>query len=231
MKFYTLLRNNQEFGSFTYEELLAKKLKKLDLIWVEGESVVWKYPSEINELKKHVQEAEPTSGTVVNSRKEKQIVFFRRNRRQGLSFVDTVQQESAHFLPDAYLSDIPAGYEFLLGASGTELIDDNIPEEYTEKIIPENRPEEKVKHDYNYTVLGTSQVIDTREGIAGSVFFESSVDLPVSYKSKRMMPVQEAETEQPEVAKKKTRQKKKKRSVKLPVLIMIITSAFMHLRL
>ncbi len=217
MKIYTLLRDNQEFGSFTYEELLQKKLKKMDLLWIEGESIVWKYPSEMKEFKHLVREADLTEGTIVNTRKEKQINYFRWKTKRQLSPVEAIQMQEA--LPDAYLSDIPAGYEFLLGRTGAT--------EITEGIIYESLSEEQEQPvDYDYTVLGTTQVIDTREGIAGPVFFESTIDLPLSYKSKIVSNNGEAEKD----ARSGIVMTKRKGAIKLPVLIMIITSAFMHLR-
>ncbi len=218
MKIYTLLRDNQEFGSFTYEELLKKKLKKMDLLWIKGESIIWKYPSEIKEFRNYVQEAESTEATIVNSRKEKQINYFRWKQAKALSPIEEIQLQEV--MPDAFLSDVPAGYEFLLTRKQQEA-------EIAEGIIYESlsKIEEEPK-DYNYKVLGTSQVIDTREGVADSVFFESTIDLPIRYKRKEAS----EKKEEAGAVRKKTRQKKKG-SIKLPALLMIVTSAFMHLRL
>lgn len=48
---YRLLRNNKESGPFSFDELVQMGLKPYDLIWVDGKSAGWRYPSEINELK------------------------------------------------------------------------------------------------------------------------------------------------------------------------------------
>lgn len=50
-KVYLLLRNNQQTGPHSLEELLQAGLKPMDLIWVEGKSFGWSYPSEIEALK------------------------------------------------------------------------------------------------------------------------------------------------------------------------------------
>lgn len=50
-KVYRLLRNNQEMGPYTLEELLQKELKPHDLIWMEGKSAAWAYPYELEALK------------------------------------------------------------------------------------------------------------------------------------------------------------------------------------
>jgi hypothetical protein len=50
-KVYLLLRNNNRTGPYTIDELLQQQLTDLDLVWVEGISHVWSYPSELTELK------------------------------------------------------------------------------------------------------------------------------------------------------------------------------------
>ncbi|HVK96930.1 MAG TPA: hypothetical protein VM368_03890 [Flavisolibacter sp.] len=51
MKSYLLLRDNSESGPYTLQELKKQNLHVLDLIWIEGESTSWAYPTEIPELK------------------------------------------------------------------------------------------------------------------------------------------------------------------------------------
>lgn len=51
---YILLRDHKESGSLSNEELLEIGLKETDLIWVEGQSMDWRSPREIPELKKLV---------------------------------------------------------------------------------------------------------------------------------------------------------------------------------
>jgi hypothetical protein len=56
-KVYLLLRNNQQTGPYSLEELTNLPLKPFDLIWVEGKSFGWSYPGEIESLKPYVAEA------------------------------------------------------------------------------------------------------------------------------------------------------------------------------
>ena len=51
MNKYLLLRDNKQTGPYTVEELAAHGLKAYDLVWLEGKSAAWRYPSEIAELK------------------------------------------------------------------------------------------------------------------------------------------------------------------------------------
>lgn len=51
MNQYLLLRDNKQTGPYSVEELLKKGLKPYDLVWLDGRSAAWRYPSEIAELK------------------------------------------------------------------------------------------------------------------------------------------------------------------------------------
>lgn len=51
MTMYSLLRNNKQSGPYSLDELTTMGLKAYDLVWVEGKSAAWRYPSEIEELK------------------------------------------------------------------------------------------------------------------------------------------------------------------------------------
>jgi hypothetical protein len=55
-KVYLLLRNNKQTGPYSLEELLQLNLKPFDLVWMEGRSAAWQYPSEIPSLKPYVPE-------------------------------------------------------------------------------------------------------------------------------------------------------------------------------
>jgi hypothetical protein len=54
-KIYRILRDNKEKGPFSLEELLELNLKSFDLIWIEGRSAGWRYPSEIESLKPYLE--------------------------------------------------------------------------------------------------------------------------------------------------------------------------------
>ncbi|MGI8597842.1 MAG: hypothetical protein ACR2KB_01175 [Chitinophagaceae bacterium] len=55
-KVFLLLRDNKQLGPFTIDELLQHKLTTDDLIWVEGYSLAWSHPSELDLLKLSVAE-------------------------------------------------------------------------------------------------------------------------------------------------------------------------------
>lgn len=58
MSSYLLLRNNKESGPYSLPELLNFGLKAYDLVWVNGKSAAWRYPSELDELRQHAPQVE-----------------------------------------------------------------------------------------------------------------------------------------------------------------------------
>jgi hypothetical protein len=48
---YLLLRNNKQSGPYSLDDLKSMGLKAYDLVWLEGKSAAWRYPSELEELK------------------------------------------------------------------------------------------------------------------------------------------------------------------------------------
>ena len=75
-KVYLLLRNNQQTGPHTFEELLQLQLKPHDLIWIEGKSYGWRYPAEVESLKPYFaspiaseREQEPTPQKSIQANK------------------------------------------------------------------------------------------------------------------------------------------------------------------
>ena len=51
MNRYLLLRDNKQTGPYSVTELIQKGIKAYDLVWLDGKSAAWRYPSEIEELK------------------------------------------------------------------------------------------------------------------------------------------------------------------------------------
>ena len=51
MNKYLLLRDNKQSGPYSVPELIEIGIKPYDLVWLDGKSVAWRYPSEIEELK------------------------------------------------------------------------------------------------------------------------------------------------------------------------------------
>jgi hypothetical protein len=58
MNKYLLLRNNKQSGPYTVPEIIAMGIKPYDLVWLEGKSAAWRYPSEIDELKAYAPAVE-----------------------------------------------------------------------------------------------------------------------------------------------------------------------------
>lgn len=62
-KVYLLLRDNKQSGPYSLEELLQLHPRPFDLIWIEGRSCGWSYPSEIEALRPYVPAAAITQST------------------------------------------------------------------------------------------------------------------------------------------------------------------------
>lgn len=162
MKTYLLLRNNKQTGPYTATCLLQMDLQEFDLIWTEGESITWKYPSEMAEFRKAAPKAGFTEATLVNSRKEKQIRYFDAHiaemeyKKVNIEYI----QE-----PDAVLCDVAPGYEYLVRAQNFRL---PVYDLDNEAATTNDAQQEAVDTanailNHSYKVLGAEQIIDTPE--------------------------------------------------------------------
>lgn len=182
MKNYLLLRDNHQSGPYTAENLKKMTLKKFDLIWIEGESFIWKYPSEIKELQRFAPQAELTEATKINSLKEKQMLYFQQCIHEmgyktiPMSLIDQ---------PDAILNDIPAGFEYMIKAQNAARANAAKWQDETEALISEetvSEPGQMPEHSFDYTVLGEAQIVDTPEVAANVDAFTTTIEMPVRYK-------------------------------------------------
>ena len=110
-KVYLLLRNNQQAGPYTLEELLAIGVKQTDLIWVEGKSAAWRYPGEIKELQtstptssfENKTQAEVINRTVAPSEKKESVTVGNKKIFVSLPFQARKQVEQQPLSPEALL--------------------------------------------------------------------------------------------------------------------------------
>src|SRR6188474_2130847 len=58
MDTYLLLRSNKQSGPYSLQQLVNFGLKPYDLVWVEGKSAAWRYPSEVDLLKNYAPATE-----------------------------------------------------------------------------------------------------------------------------------------------------------------------------
>lgn len=93
MATYLLLRNNKESGPLSFDELIKIGLKPYDLVWVNGRSAAWRYPSEIKELVPYapVVEEQPYDR------------FYQKSTEQSKEF--TKEQSSANKTIDFFQSE------------------------------------------------------------------------------------------------------------------------------
>jgi len=81
MIYYRLLRDNKETGPYSEEEMIAKGFKPYDLLWAEGRSAGWQYPSEINAFKKYapIVEEQPYDRFYKKQPQQKSILTEEKN--------------------------------------------------------------------------------------------------------------------------------------------------------
>lgn len=89
MNKYLLLRDNKQTGPYSVEELISKGLKPYDLVWLDGKSAAWRYPSEIEELKAFAPAVEEQPYDRFYKKKTNQQAATQQ------SFNNTAQQEAA----------------------------------------------------------------------------------------------------------------------------------------
>ncbi|HRN57171.1 MAG TPA: hypothetical protein PLL71_12000 [Agriterribacter sp.] len=158
MKTYQLLRNNKQMGYYTKTCLLQIGLQPLDLLWIEGESITWKYPSELEEFSAYMLPVDVTEATIVHDRKEKQILYFDSHMAE-MDYkkvnIEYIQE------PDAVLCDVAPGYEYLVRAQSLRL---PAEEATAEEIAGQEAVDaaQAILH-HAYPVMGEGQIIDTPE--------------------------------------------------------------------
>ncbi|MFT3946531.1 MAG: hypothetical protein QM763_06105 [Agriterribacter sp.] len=161
MKMYQLLRNNVESGPYTVDGLKQMRLEKLDLIWIKDESITWKYPSELHELRQFAPKAELTRATIVNNAKEKQIRYFKEYnissdyKKMNISYINE---------PDAFASDIPEGYEYLVAADNANKYGGTMA--ISGDAVCDVQPDSNNAEVMEYNVLGEKQKVETAEMVA-----------------------------------------------------------------
>ena len=107
MATYLLLRDNKESGPHTLDNLVKLGFKSYDLVWIEGRSAAWRYPSEIEELKPYapVAEEQPFDRFYKKATEEKKEVPFtpqqqipvqEKNQQQ---YAPTPREEEIKFTP------------------------------------------------------------------------------------------------------------------------------------
>jgi len=99
MATYLLLRDNKESGPFSMNDLLNVGLKPYDLVWVQGKSAAWRYPSEVEELKPYapVIEEQPFDRFYKKSTEEKREEPAQ--PKEWSDYTPPAKQEELRFVP------------------------------------------------------------------------------------------------------------------------------------
>ena len=155
---YILLRDHKESGSLSVEELLEIGLKETDLIWVECQSMDWRSPEEIPELKNLVavknynskinkteEQVEPVSPGSMSQQKKKKTGMqmpgaatkeFEKYIRVGSSILSPFEKKEIH-------SQSITGYDS--GAIKEAQPEYQLPKKQGNKIVFTNHLPDQVK--------------------------------------------------------------------------------------
>jgi len=100
MATYLLLRDNKESGPFSMNDLLNVGLKPYDLVWVQGKSAAWRYPSEVEELKPYapVVEEQPFDRFFKKSTEEKKEAEPAETKEWS-EYAPATKREELRFVP------------------------------------------------------------------------------------------------------------------------------------
>jgi len=91
-KVYLLLRNNNVSGPYSIDELLQQQLAPTDLIWIEGRSVAWCFPSQIRELNRDFEKI--ISSLQENGTKPPQPVAYSRTEQSFDQRVEAIRNRA-----------------------------------------------------------------------------------------------------------------------------------------
>ena len=99
MTYYRLLRNNKESGPFAEDEIIAKGFKPYDLIWVEGKSAGWRYPSEIPVFKNYAPVVEEQPYDRFYKKQPAQKLFATEEKNSHAAYVPVVAKANETMQP------------------------------------------------------------------------------------------------------------------------------------
>ena len=93
---FRLLRNNNETGPFSLEELLQHSLQPYDLVWIEGKCAGWRYPSELAILKPYLEQNTIQNEQAPVLQKQTETTKEIMNGEHEISIVETEQMTEEH---------------------------------------------------------------------------------------------------------------------------------------
>lgn len=103
MASYLLLRSNKQTGPYTLDQLAQLGLKPYDLVWLEGRSAAWRYPSEIDELREFAPAVEEQPYDRFYKKPEEEKHFYEKAstpiQSQGLQQVSHVANTREEKVP------------------------------------------------------------------------------------------------------------------------------------
>ncbi len=111
MDTYLLLRSNKQSGPYSLQQLVNFGFKPYDLVWVEGKSAAWRYPSEVAGLKSYAPATEEQPYDRFYKKPEEKIVSNPKQQEQETYVAPKeetyVPQQEIYFTPKEEVYVLP----------------------------------------------------------------------------------------------------------------------------
>ncbi len=137
MSTYILMRSNKQSAPLSLEQLIANGFKPYDLIWIEGKSALWRYPSEISELQEYapVVEEQP---------------YDRFYKKKTDEQTDKKEQETAISSVNKVAATVSTNNAY-----------ENPHETVYQQYLPKNKDEQKVKKEQEPASIPVNKLAET----------------------------------------------------------------------
>ncbi len=189
MASYLLLRNNKESGPYSLDELLNYGLKPYDLVWVNGKSAAWRYPSEVAELKPYAPEVEeqpfdrfykkPAEEKIEAVIAEKKEIFEKAIIPQPAQHTAQFSKEEEKYLPKIKQEEIVSDYRpkksvfVTMPGQAKKIVAEKPKQAQAEQLVPveeKKYTQEKILsepvYDYSATQQTATQTVSITENPA-----------------------------------------------------------------
>jgi len=138
MDTYLLLRSNKQSGPYSLQQLVNFGLKPYDLVWLEGKSAAWRYPSEVAGLKDYAPATEEQPYDRFYKKTEEKAVS-KPQEQQQVTYVAPkdetyVQQQETYIAPKEEVYVLPAENKTLTTSKKVFVA---MPENHTPKKQPQ----------------------------------------------------------------------------------------------
>ena len=146
MDTYLLLRSNKQSGPYSLQQLVSFGLKPYDLVWVEGKSAAWRYPSEVDGLKSYAPATEEQPYDRFYKKTEEKTVSKPQLQPQETSKEHQqetyVQKKETYVLPKEEVYILPAENKTLTTSKKVfvAMPENHVPKRHSQPVVAKTPP-------------------------------------------------------------------------------------------